>query len=571
MLQTRKLRNISLFKIRERYGRLQGKKLSASQEGSILVGIIITMVVMATLGAGMIYFTTTSTFQELLANNHARAYYAAESGGRYANALIRQTLAKGSQAEFDALTTNISNTTYTMANNDQFQITYWTPEYLPVTGGVTVRVTYDSIGTVGSGFLQAKVRLRYHINPANQGSGPGGAGGTGNGDIPPPQPALPRPASDFDIPKQDLDIYYSPVDMSQVDIKDNPFVDSDRALNLKADYYIMGLKWYANPEQMLQLDQIRTTNGGLLSYRAQVKIKVNNDRTDEFNKYNIIGISFRLDDTATDLMTSNIAYPDTYGISFVKLPGPWESNINAARYKNAPAWYKQVIHEESSWNNVSDDNWHVVLWKRAAGESGLHKALAYRRLTTADWVCSSGTGTSCLTIKDWSTIYVDVEEKFGSADDVYGFTDSTVRYNVITAYLQGGSVINSLPPSPPGPYVRSTIASPQDIWWEDYPENPKFQPASWTLATTSVPMLGPFLGTPTNTIADASLSTLNYSSYTPLTTTKAREVGLHIYNIKTNAQTVFYDNFYIDLSPSSPPGSSGGGFMDGTGGLEMGP
>lgn len=549
---------VSTVKIRNN-GSLPGETVARAREkGSILMGIIITMVVMATLGAGMIYLTTTSTYQELLANNHARAYYAAESGGRYANALIRQALATGSQTVFDALTAEVSNTTYTMANGDQFQITYWTPALV----GGSMRVIYDSIGTVGSGFLQAKVRLRYTTIPANQGSG-SGAGGPG-GTPPQPQPALPRPASDFDIPKQDLDIYYSPVDMSQVDIKDNPFVDSDRALNLKADYYVMGLKWYANPD-MLQLDQIRMDNGGLLNYRAQVKIKVNTSRTDRFNRYNIIGISFRLDDTATSAMTDSTTYPDMYGISFVKLIGPWEASITSKKYSDAPSWYRNVIHEEPSWNNVSDDNWHVVLWKRADGETGAHKVLAYRTLTSADWVCNIVDGYCA--IKDWSTLYVDVEERIGTgAADASGFTyDSGVRYNVITTYLQGGSDTGGLPPTPPGPYLRSTTASPQDIWWEDDPANPKFQPINWTMVAGS----GAVLGTPANIIADASLTTLNYDSYVADTNPKAREVGLHIYNIQTNAQTVFYDNFYIDLSPSSPPG--GGGFIDGTGEVVQAP
>lgn len=530
----------------------------AGQRGSILIGLIVTMVVMAALGASMVYLTTTSTFQELLANNHARATYAAESGGRYANALIRQSLATGQPVAFNALETNYFNSPYTLANGDQFEITYWTP----TTVGGSMNVTYDSVGTAGSGFLQAKVRLRYRVNPADQQSGTGGSG------PPPEQSALPRPASDFDIPKQDLDIYYSPVDMSQVDIKDNPYVQSDRALNLKADYYVMGLKWYANPAEMLQFDQIRAANGGLLNYRAQVKMLDNNK--DHSNMYNIIGISFRLDDTNTSAMTTDTAYPDMYGISFLKLPGPWEANINANKYKNAPDWFKQVIHPEPSWNPVCDYNWYIVLWKRTAGITGQHKLLAYQKLTNASWACSIGTATNCTEIKDWSTIYVDVEERIGiGSADADGFNYSNgVRYNVIKSYMQGGSAVAS----PPGPYLRSTTASPQDIWWEDDDTStapvgvaaPIFQPAGWTLVSGS----GAFLKTGTNIIADASKTTLNYDNYTTTTTPKAREVGLHIYNVRTNAQNIFYDNFYIDLSPS---GGTGSGLVDGTGQVVVSP
>lgn len=597
--------------------------MPVNQRGSILMGIIITMVVMATLGAGMVYLTTTSTYQELLANNHARAFYAAESGGRYANALIRQALAMGSQAVFESMEANVKNLTFTMGIDDQFLINNWQANLV----GGSMHVTYDSTGTVGSGFLKAKIRLRYHTNPANQGSGggaggPGGPGGTGE---PTPSLALPQPASDFDIPKPDLDIYYSPVDMSQVDIKDNPFVDSDRALNLKADYYIMGLKWYDNPS-MLQLDQIRTDNGGLLNYRAQVKIKTNNDRASKFNMYNIIGISFRLDDTAGSNMTTNTTYPDTYGISFVKLPGPRDPNINASLYRNPspPQWFVDVIYPDTTnWNLVSDNTWHVVLWKRAVDPTGPHQILAYRKLTSADWVCEMVDGYC--NIKPWSTIYVDVEERIGAgsadADGFnYGASGTPVRYNVITAYLQSNSISGSLPLTPPGPYIRSTTASPQDIWWENDSANPKFQPIRWTwvgsgaiaqqsnpswnlrgawasgvayaindgvvnkgvnyickTAHTSASDNEPGIGanwtqywtkvTAANTVADASLTTLNYRDPPWIATPKPREIGLHIYNIQTNAQTVFYDNFYIDLSPSMPQGTSG--FVDGTGELTV--
>jgi hypothetical protein len=535
----------------------------ARQRGSILVGLIITMVVMASLGAGMVYLTSTATFQEILANNHARAQYVAESGGRYANALIRQALATGAPA-FSSLNADYFSNPYTLANGDQFNITYWTP----ATVGGSMHVTYDSIGTAGSGFMQAKVRLRYRINPANQMSGTGGASGP-----PPSQYALPRPASDFDISKQDLDIYYSPVDMSQVDIKDNPFVQNDRALNLKADYYVMGLKWYANTTEMLQLDSVRTANSGLLNYRAQVKILDNNK--DHSNLFNIIGISFRLDDTATSAMSTDLAFPDMYGISFVKLPSA-KPALNSNDLRNSPQWYQDVIYPNPAWDFLSSGSaagkWHAVLWKRNAEPLGTHTPLAYQKLTAANWACSIGTADNCIEIKDWSTIYVDVEEKLGSAGDTYGFTNPAQRYNVIKSYMQGGSVINSLPPNPPGPYLRSTTAVPQDIWWEDNDlltppvsiASPIYQPINWTLIGGS----GAVLGSPANIIADAAKTTLNYDSYTSTTTPKAREIGLHIYNVRTNAQNIFYDNFYIDLSPS---GVSGGGLIDGTGQVVVSP
>ncbi len=44
----------------------KGIGLPSPQRGSILIGIIITMVIMSVLGTGMLYLTTTSTFNEVI-------------------------------------------------------------------------------------------------------------------------------------------------------------------------------------------------------------------------------------------------------------------------------------------------------------------------------------------------------------------------------------------------------------------------------------------------------------------------------------------------------------------------
>ena len=473
--------------------------LRPRQKGSILIGLIITMVVMASLGAGMVYLTTTSTFNELFANNNARAYYAAESGGRYALSVIRDAYA----TDTTGLKDKLNNQTFTMNNNGgQFRITNFIQS-----PGDPATVTFTSTGTVNPGsFLQAKRQIRYDIQPANQGAAP-------------PPSALPPPVSDFNVPKADLDQYFGPVGMGDVDIKNNPTVDGDPALNLKSAFYTMGLKWYENPSKMAQLDLIRRGNGGLLSYGVQVKIKV----ADNTSSYNIIGISFRLDDSNTETMTEG----NMYGISFVKMPDhivdPSE-NV----YKKAPYWYKNYIHTNDAWNVFSDPgagNWFVVLWKRVGSEGGTHTPLAYKKLTSADWACKPGfgTATSCTAIRDWATILVDVEEKMPG--------DDSTRYNVIKSYLPE--------------YTRFTGNVPQTPLWGTT------NPIIWTS--------GALAGGDGNIVEDNSLTTLNYNSYTPTTNPKAREIGLHIYCNSEAAQNVFYDNFYIDLSPSWSGGADGDG------------
>ena len=54
------------------------------QRGALLVSLILTLTIVAILGAVMVEMTTTSTLGELFANRQQRAYYLAESGGRYA-------------------------------------------------------------------------------------------------------------------------------------------------------------------------------------------------------------------------------------------------------------------------------------------------------------------------------------------------------------------------------------------------------------------------------------------------------------------------------------------------------
>ncbi|NQU03783.1 MAG: hypothetical protein HQ589_06525, partial [Syntrophaceae bacterium] len=60
------------------FARLFGNK------GSVLIGLIITMVVISALGAAMLPLTSTSTFGQVRSNSAARAYFLAESGLQYA-------------------------------------------------------------------------------------------------------------------------------------------------------------------------------------------------------------------------------------------------------------------------------------------------------------------------------------------------------------------------------------------------------------------------------------------------------------------------------------------------------
>jgi len=143
--------------LKDKYFKM-GKCGSSAEKGAALIGIIVTIVLMAALGGGMLYFTTTSTYNELFVNNHVRAYYAAESGGRYALSVIRKAYADEQENLLDEIN---DNQTF-IFDNDQgsFQITSFSSD-----GADPETVTFKSIGTVGSGLFEAKRELSYRIQP----------------------------------------------------------------------------------------------------------------------------------------------------------------------------------------------------------------------------------------------------------------------------------------------------------------------------------------------------------------------------------------------------------------------
>lgn len=120
----------------------------SNQRGAILVSLILTLTIIAILGAVMVQMTTTATLGELFANRQQRAYYLAEAGGRYA---VPQILADPAQAEID-----LHGKTFTLAGGDQFTFTLdnSTPD-------VTI---LDSAGMVQPGdWLESRVKITYRI------------------------------------------------------------------------------------------------------------------------------------------------------------------------------------------------------------------------------------------------------------------------------------------------------------------------------------------------------------------------------------------------------------------------
>ena len=127
------------------------KKRKPSEKGMILIGLIVVLMIIAVLGAGIFRLSSTSTFQELFYGNYARAYYIAESGGRYAASVIRDAYATSSTAtELNNKLSTVDGKTLRLSNSDEIQISSFTINSTP--GGADT-VLFDSTGIISSGLF----------------------------------------------------------------------------------------------------------------------------------------------------------------------------------------------------------------------------------------------------------------------------------------------------------------------------------------------------------------------------------------------------------------------------------
>lgn len=133
---------------------------TSTSGGSILINLIIVVTLVAILGAGLFYFTTTATFTELFGNQQARAYYLAEAGGRWAQKLLAENIADPSFYPGGKKNVN-PPTTFTLANGDRFILTSY--DFIDKDGNVDpTRVVVESTGVVHAGaWMEAKRRITF--------------------------------------------------------------------------------------------------------------------------------------------------------------------------------------------------------------------------------------------------------------------------------------------------------------------------------------------------------------------------------------------------------------------------
>jgi prepilin-type N-terminal cleavage/methylation domain-containing protein len=98
--------------------------LLRQNKGNVLIGLIVTMMIFAALGAGMVAMTGTSTFSQVTANTISKAYYLAESGFRYAASVYLNEGDTDGDNEIEddrnqVLGTTLHGSTFTFLNPDE--------------------------------------------------------------------------------------------------------------------------------------------------------------------------------------------------------------------------------------------------------------------------------------------------------------------------------------------------------------------------------------------------------------------------------------------------------------------
>jgi hypothetical protein len=105
---------MSFFKYIKRNG-TSGRRLIGGKSGSVLIGLVLTMIVFAALGAAILPMFSSASLNQVSANLDQKAYYMAESGFRYA---ASRYLHGGTGEDRDNALTNLSGNTFTLSGQN---------------------------------------------------------------------------------------------------------------------------------------------------------------------------------------------------------------------------------------------------------------------------------------------------------------------------------------------------------------------------------------------------------------------------------------------------------------------
>lgn len=350
---------------------------ATNNRGSVLIGIVIVMVIIAAMGGVLMSMNATSSVNQFGSMDGFRAFYLAESGGQYAIPIINKNI-----DDPDTLLPLLDGHTFTFNNGDRFQLalSYADPVYTLLSTGILDQ---------GNRELNATRQITYRITKE---------GG----------PQMDFPFDDDKEAKKEFKENWE-FDGKKGKLKDKKKeLDGTPAVELKGDETYMRLNW-TNPDATLpDLAKIWADNDELLSYDLQVKVKIMEDLKKNKKKGEnaefLVGLTFR--DTGTEM----------YGLSFLKI-------YDCSDKDSLPA-------EFCSWG-LSTDTLYVVLWKNVGGSYSL----------IGSHEIADGSVQSGDLLTDWASLVVHLQEEYildGSGNrqdlDGDGFFD---RRNFISGSIQG--------------------------------------------------------------------------------------------------------------------------------------
>lgn len=323
---------------------------SDSRNGALLISIVVTLTILAALGAAVVTTTSTAMRSRVSVNDSHNAYYLAESGGEYAQSLLRDD----PLAEPSGVFSLDDGTSFTLSSQDD-------PND-PVN-----RLLVTSVGEVGN----ARRRVRFSFAKY-----PGSGGGQWEGDG--------RDFSEEDWLEEDPeDITYDRVEE-----------DGDLALLVESLRSAEGFFWtplirdsIIFPDACDFLTDSWEQESNYMSFDTQVKMKTEYIGT---RVSYMAGISVRLEDDGRG-----------YGVSFARAD---DTSIDGIPQEFIPNECKlRFFGICILYGDINDPM--VVLWQNAGSTSGDKNWLAYRLLGSYD-LLSPGTDK----VKDWATLMVRIRE-----------------------------------------------------------------------------------------------------------------------------------------------------------------
>ena len=335
----------------------------------MLIGLIVVITIVGIMSAGSLYFISGSTQTTLFANANSRAYYLAESGINYAKLNVE----KGKS--YNALTK------FNLDNGDAFIIKTKLDPQDPS------RTIIYSTGIVNPGsWLESKYDITSNFIKS---------GGIDLGEI----TGLTTEDKKGKLVENPI---WSIKGQPKIEVKKDigrsvlgftsqkgPKKSKEGENGKKIQTYLpilLSLGWWKTNPEKPDLDQAWSDYNELLSYEAQVKVKleINGGHGDHF----MHGICFRLSPKNPGRAGSNAFR--SYGISYFKSKNlTWPFDIDL----------------DNSFKAIMNNFVYIILWEKISSSNTL-SLIDYTRLSKYDGVLDGSD------LKDWATIFLRLEEKF---------------------------------------------------------------------------------------------------------------------------------------------------------------